>query len=247
MATVAIPRLPQAWIEQTRDGGQILFPLDTRNGGGLTPLLTVSGDTAEGHFLPDYGGFMPVRGQKRQDAALAAFREVADRQGAERTTALPREVATDDGASFEFFAALFTGGCDLMSFTPSGGGPVQAWVALPDGVVGVPHHRRRRHPPRRTGRPAAALGSHRGLAPAVDRPRPAAAATVRPDCDSGGAPGVAGRFRRSTPVDPATPSPNRPEGRRPVVGVDGAECDEARAPRRGRVIAGRRGDLPWRA
>ncbi len=133
MATVAIPRLPQAWIEQTRDCGQILFPLDTRNGGGLMPLLTVSGDTAEGHLLPDYGGFMPVRQQKRHDAALAAFREVADRQGAERTTALPREVATDDGASFEFFAALFTGGCDLMSFTPSGGGPVQAWVPLPDG------------------------------------------------------------------------------------------------------------------
>ena len=133
MATVAIPRLPQPWIEQTRDGGTILFPLDTRNGGGLLPLLTVNGDTAEGHFLPDYGGFMPVRQQKRHDAALAAFREVPDHQGTERTTVLAHEVATDEKAPFEYFAALFTGGYDQMSFTPSSGGPTQTWIALPDG------------------------------------------------------------------------------------------------------------------
>lgn len=133
MATVAIQRLPQAWIEQTHDGGKILFPLDTRNGGGIMPLLTVGGDTAEGHFLRDFGAFMPVRQQTRQDAALAAFRDVADHQGAERTSTLGHEVGTDDGSPFEFFAALLIGGYDHMSFTPSDGSTVETWIALTDG------------------------------------------------------------------------------------------------------------------
>lgn len=133
MATVAIQRLPQAWIEQTHDGGKILFPLDTRNCGGIMPLLTVSGDAAEGHFLADFGGFMPLRQQTRQDAALAAFRGVADTEGVERTTTLCHEVATDNGSPFEFFAALLTGGYDLMSFAPCGGGRAETWIALTDG------------------------------------------------------------------------------------------------------------------
>lgn len=133
MATVAIPRLPHAWIEQTRDGGRILFPLDTRNGGGLMPLLTVHSDRAEGRFLPDFGGFMPVREQQRQDAALIAFHAVTDEQGDERTTALAAEIATDDAGPFEFFGALFTGGYDYLTFTPSAGGPTETWIAHADG------------------------------------------------------------------------------------------------------------------
>jgi methyltransferase of ATP-grasp peptide maturase system len=133
VATVAVPRLPQAWIEQTRDDGQILFPLDTRNGGGIMPLLTVHDDTAEGHFLPEFGGFMPVREQRRQDLAQAAFREIPDQQGEERTTTLAREVATDDAGPFEFFGALFTGGYDYLTFTPSVGGPTETWLAHADG------------------------------------------------------------------------------------------------------------------
>jgi methyltransferase of ATP-grasp peptide maturase system len=133
MGTVAIPRLPRAWIEQTRDGGQILFPLDTRNGGGIMPLLTVAGDAAEGRFLPDFGGFMPVREQQRQDAALAAFQTVTEDQGDERTTALALDVVTDDAGPFEFFGALFTGGYDCLTFTPDVGGPAETWIAHADG------------------------------------------------------------------------------------------------------------------
>jgi methyltransferase of ATP-grasp peptide maturase system len=133
VATVAVSRLPQAWIEQTRDGGQILFPLDTRNGGGIMPLLTVHGDSAEGRFLPEFGGFMPVREQQRRDLAQAAFREVTGEQGVERATALAAEVATDDVGPFEFFGALFTGGYDYMTFTPTAGGPTETWIAHADG------------------------------------------------------------------------------------------------------------------
>lgn len=133
MTTVAVRRLSQSWIEQTRDGGRILFPLDTRGGGGLMALLTVSGDSAEGRFLPDFGGFMPVRERLRQDAAQAAFRDVIDERGDERTTMLAHEVVTDVAEPFEFFAALFTCGYDTMTFTPNAGGPTETWIADSDG------------------------------------------------------------------------------------------------------------------
>lgn len=118
---------------QVRDGGQILFPLDTRNGGGIMPLLTVHGDTAEGRFLPEFGGFMPVRQQRRYDLAQAALRAATDEQGDERTTPLTPEVATDDAEPFEFFSALFTGGYDYLTFTPSAGGPTETWIVHADG------------------------------------------------------------------------------------------------------------------
>jgi methyltransferase of ATP-grasp peptide maturase system len=133
MITAAVPHVPQEWVEQTRDGGRILFPLDTRSGGGLMPLLIVNGDSAEGNFLPDFGGFMPIRAQQRQDAAQAAFRQVTDEHGDERRTTLAHEVVTDVEGPFEFFAALFTRGYDIMGFTPHDGGPAETWIAEADG------------------------------------------------------------------------------------------------------------------
>ncbi len=132
IATVAIPRLPVAWIDQVGDEAKILFPLDRRNSGGIMALLTVHGATAEGHFLPDYGGFMPVR-QDRHDAALTAFWEIQDHEGTQRVTTVPHEIITDEGHPFEFFAALMTGGYDSMSFTPNNGGPTQTWLAQGNG------------------------------------------------------------------------------------------------------------------
>ncbi|MDQ2708859.1 MAG: hypothetical protein M3Z25_15010 [Actinomycetota bacterium] len=69
------------------------------------PLLTVGCDRAEGHFLLVYGGFMPVR-QDRRDMVLLAFQEVNDDQGDARPTNLSAEVVVDDQQPFEFFAAL---------------------------------------------------------------------------------------------------------------------------------------------
>lgn len=131
LATVALPEVPHSWIEQTRDGGQILFPLDTRNTGGLMPLLTVRGDTAEGHFLSEYGGFMPLR-HTRHDYAQAAFRDEPD-ETLPRETTLAHQHVTDEAAPFQFFAALRTRGYDQMSFTPGNGDPTETWLALPDG------------------------------------------------------------------------------------------------------------------
>lgn len=182
-------------------GGKILFPLDTRNCGGFMPLLTVNGDAAEGHFLPDFGGFMPIRQQARQNAALAAFRVVTDTDGVERTTALSHEVATDNDSPFEFFAALLTGGYDIMRFTPAGEGVAETWIALRDGSCVCHTTGLRRHKSSPPGWPPATLGSHRGHAPAVDSPRTTATPAVRAHRDSAGPHGVAGPSRQPSPLD----------------------------------------------
>lgn len=132
IATVAVPGVPQAWIDQTRDGGRILFPLDTRTGGGIMPLLTVTGDTAEGHLLPAFGGFMPLRQARRHDHAVAAFRARPDVGAGTRATSLPHRVVTDPDDPGEFYLALATGGLDHTTVTPDDGA-VRTWIAATDG------------------------------------------------------------------------------------------------------------------
>lgn len=136
IATVALPRLPQEWIDQTRIGGTILLPLDRRNCGGLLAKLTVApGGIGHGRFLPDFGGFMPLRQLTRHDAAQHAFRTIEDNQGDTRRTSLSTEVITHEDSPFEFFAALTLpgGGWDHLSFTPSNGDPPETWLAQGDG------------------------------------------------------------------------------------------------------------------
>lgn len=61
IATCGLDQVPQAWIDQTRDGGKILVNvLGPWNGFALV-LLTVHGDSASGSFLAQTGGFMPRR------------------------------------------------------------------------------------------------------------------------------------------------------------------------------------------
>lgn len=85
IATVGIPYVPGAWIEQTASGGKILVPLNLAGSAGLLALLTVGpGGTAEGHFLPDYGGFMPIRANQHQPNDV--FSRVGDNDGDKRET-----------------------------------------------------------------------------------------------------------------------------------------------------------------
>ncbi|MGH4013895.1 MAG: ATP-grasp peptide maturase system methyltransferase [Pseudonocardiaceae bacterium] len=136
IATVGVPSVPPEWITQTRVGGVILLPLDRRNCGGLLARLTVhSGDVAQGHFLPDFGGFMPVRPLHRHDASDHAFRTTENGQGDTRHTSLPPDVITQEASPFEFFAALTIpgGGWNHLTFTPSNGNPTETWLAQEDG------------------------------------------------------------------------------------------------------------------
>lgn len=136
IATVGVAYVPTAWIEQTRPGGVILLPLDRRNRGGLLARLTVdSHGCAQGRFLPDFGGFMPVRAYHRHDAADQAFRTIDDGHGATRHTSLPADTITDEAKPFEFFAALTVpgGGWDYLGFIPDNGDPPETWIAQGDG------------------------------------------------------------------------------------------------------------------
>jgi methyltransferase of ATP-grasp peptide maturase system len=145
IATVALPRIPDTWIAQTRAGGKILMPLDLIGRAGLMAVLDVthdpavgaagtageSGGRAQGRFLPGYGGFMSLRANLHHaHELLATLDETA---GKSRRTTLPVQAATAADSPFEFLAALLTGGYDWLAFTPAAGGPVQTWLTRPDG------------------------------------------------------------------------------------------------------------------
>lgn len=62
IATVALPRVPVAYLEQTHPGALILIPLSFASRGGLMALLRRDETGgASGAFLAQYGGFMAVR------------------------------------------------------------------------------------------------------------------------------------------------------------------------------------------
>ena len=62
IATVALPRVPAAYLEQTHPGALILIPLSFAGRGGLMALLRRDQTgAASGAFLTQYGGFMAVR------------------------------------------------------------------------------------------------------------------------------------------------------------------------------------------
>lgn len=136
IATVGVASVPAAWIEQIRPGGVILLPLDRRNRGGLLVKLTVDAHNgAQGRFLPDFGGFMPVRAYYRHDAADRAFRDIDDGHSATRHTSLSADTITDEANPFEFFAALTIsgGGWDYLGFIPDNSDPPETWIAQGDG------------------------------------------------------------------------------------------------------------------
>jgi methyltransferase of ATP-grasp peptide maturase system len=103
LATVSLPQIPYTWIEQSRQGGKILVNLYRDLGGGALALLTANGTQAEGHFLPNYGGFMPIRSEQTSDA-LDLLKAVQGTPGDTRPTTL--DGRTLDDPSFGFFAAL---------------------------------------------------------------------------------------------------------------------------------------------
>lgn len=132
IATVALRHVPGTWIEQTTPGGKILIPLDLTGSAGLLALLTIDSDgKAEGHFLPDYGGFMPLRANHHQPNDVLAT--VSDNDGDNRETALPVDAATNTREPFEFFAALTVGGYNWLGFTPNDGSPTETWLTQPNG------------------------------------------------------------------------------------------------------------------
>jgi methyltransferase of ATP-grasp peptide maturase system len=132
IATVAAPRVPTAWTDQLRPGGLLLTNLARDLGGGaLVRLCRDEPGQMNGRFLPEYGGFMPVRSappadtQKRLGAALAT-NDAA-------TTSRASDVCADalDHPDFGMLAALRLPGAASIGFEPSTG--PQTWLLATDG------------------------------------------------------------------------------------------------------------------
>lgn len=128
ISTVGVPRIPPAWIAQVSEGGCILANLYRELGGGALARLTVHGDYAEGRFLPQFGGFMPVR-EIRRPAPVSLLRAAGKDTRGERETQIDGKVLDD--ASFAFFAALLVP-AQRLGYVPHGGAG-QFWLLGADG------------------------------------------------------------------------------------------------------------------
>lgn len=127
IATVAVPTVPPAWIQQVRDGGSIVVSLWRDLGGGPLVRLAVNDGTAQGFFLPEPGGFMPVRSVIPATQRLA----VAVKQtGQTRSTEVASGVV--HGADAGLWLALQVPDATWLGFTPEDG-PEQFWLFAADG------------------------------------------------------------------------------------------------------------------
>jgi protein-L-isoaspartate(D-aspartate) O-methyltransferase len=98
IATCGLDQVPQAWIDQTRDGGKILVNvLGPWNGFALV-LLTVHGDTASGPLLAQTGGFMPRRTDPTRAADYSVRVSRAAGDPSESHSALDPQALADDSA-----------------------------------------------------------------------------------------------------------------------------------------------------
>lgn len=61
VATCSVPAVPSDWLTQVTPGGMIMVDVRGQIGGNIVRLAVNDDGTAAGHFLPDYGSFMPLR------------------------------------------------------------------------------------------------------------------------------------------------------------------------------------------
>ena len=131
IATCSTPTVPPAWIHQLRPGGLILTSLHRDLGGGPLVLLRALDDGhAQGRFLADYGGFMPLRTHPPADTGRLLDAALANMIPPAR----PTRVAADllDSADFSMIAALRLPQLASIEFTPHEGGR-QRWLLATDG------------------------------------------------------------------------------------------------------------------
>ncbi|MEV4642807.1 ATP-grasp peptide maturase system methyltransferase [Actinoplanes sp. NPDC049548] len=131
IATASFPTIPRAWVEQTVDGGLIVASLWRDLGGGPLVRLIVQGGQARGHFLAQFGGFMPTREVTMTADALST---ALGQKGVTRPTRLRGDVLTHPHAGL--WIALRVCGVTWTGFTPDGGHE-QLWLFAPDGSWAV--------------------------------------------------------------------------------------------------------------
>ncbi|WP_230416249.1 ATP-grasp peptide maturase system methyltransferase [Micromonospora tarapacensis] len=131
IATCSASTVPPAWIDQVRPGGMILTSLYRDLGGGPLVLLHVVGNgQAQGRFLPEYGGFMPLRLHPPADTGPLLDAALAGTTPPARPTSLGADLL--DSADFGMVAALRLPGVASIGFAPDDSGP-QRWLLAADG------------------------------------------------------------------------------------------------------------------
>ena len=132
IATCSTATIPAPWVVQLRPSGLLLTNLHRDLAGGALALLRRDGHgQAQGRFLPDYGGFMPVRSnppanvERRLTAALATL----DADMAARRTPVGADEL--DHPDFGMIVALRLPGVASMWFEPDTG--PQRWLLADDG------------------------------------------------------------------------------------------------------------------
>jgi len=131
IATVALPRVPTEWLEQTRSDALILIPLSCAGHGGLMTLLfrDATGG-ASGRFLARYGGFMPIR-STAQATAPKIRPHILD---AARPTDVPPEALNDRHPAAFYLSLRCPTPYRIIQFTPDDGSTgVQTWGQGTDG------------------------------------------------------------------------------------------------------------------
>ncbi|MEV4311952.1 methyltransferase domain-containing protein [Actinocrispum sp. NPDC049592] len=100
LCTCAVPRIPLAWLEQTRPGGIVVTTLNRPLGAGLVRIVAGEGASGLGEVLADDGRFMPLR-----TSAPEVTWPSPDTTGSTRSTSLSAGVLSPTHP-FEFFAGL---------------------------------------------------------------------------------------------------------------------------------------------
>jgi protein-L-isoaspartate(D-aspartate) O-methyltransferase len=130
IASASVPAIPPAWLEQATPGAVIVTHLYRDLGGDALIRLTVGAHgTAEGHFLADYGNFMPVRSHRGPDA-LHRLSQTLGEEGDTRPVSTPI-TGDEDGEPYLTFAALMLPGVTRLAFQSDDGGS-ELWLFTTD-------------------------------------------------------------------------------------------------------------------
>jgi methyltransferase of ATP-grasp peptide maturase system len=136
IATCSVPRIPHAWLRQTRSGGHIVASLWRELGGGPLVRLTVNQAAACGYFLPQSGGFMPARNYSTTaraaevPKATEALKVAVKQHGKTRAAQLDPTVLGEPAAGL--WLALLVKEVCWLGLTPTGGDE-QFWLFASDG------------------------------------------------------------------------------------------------------------------
>jgi protein-L-isoaspartate O-methyltransferase len=134
ISTVALSRVPPAWLKHTRPGALILIPLRFAGHGGLMALLSreATGE-ASGRFLSQYGGFMAVRNAP-EPAQPTLRSQLLDENV--RPTDVPPEALTDAHPAAFYLSLRCPSPYKVIQFTPDDDSTgLQTWGQGTDGSI----------------------------------------------------------------------------------------------------------------